>query len=128
MQDTNRGAKHTTNSQNAKSKGYKKIKSENHKIHIAQKIENHKIHTVQKKKIGNHKKHDVTTNERKNKNEEIQKTTPTEDARQGRNDRLGQDLNPGTNGLTAPAALFGSVLYNPNIFFFHYNFFAYQNL
>ena len=47
--------------------------------------------------------------------EEIQKTTPTEDARQGRNDRLGQDLNPGTNGLTAPAALFGSVLYNPNI-------------
>ena len=115
MQDTNRGAKHTTNSQNAKSKGYKKIKSENHKIHFAQKIENHKIHTVQKKKIGNHKKHDVTTNERKNKNEEIQKPTPTEDARQGRNDRLGQDLNPGTNGLTAPTALFGSVLYNPNI-------------
>ena len=42
----------------------------------------------------------------------FQKSIPTEDARPGRNDRLGQDLNPGTYGLTAPAALFGTVLYN----------------
>ena len=42
----------------------------------------------------------------------FQKSIPTEDARPGRNNCLGQDLNPGTYGLTAPAALFGTVLYN----------------
>ena len=56
--------------------------------------------------------HDVTTTSAKTKMKKFQKSIPTEDARPGRNDRLGQDLNPGTYGLTAPAALFGTVLYN----------------
>ena len=52
----------------------------------------------------------------------FQKSIPTEDARPGRNDRLGQDLNPGTYGLTAPAALFGTVLYNTQHIHFEYKY------
>ena len=37
----------------------------------------------------------------------------TEDAREGKNECLGKEFNSGTNGLTVPAAVFGSVRYNP---------------
>ena len=66
-------------------KGYKKKKDENHILRPEE-------------KDWEPQNHDVTTTSAKTKMKKFQKSIPTEDARPGRNDRLGQDLNPGTYG------------------------------
>ena len=74
------------NIKNVKSKkGYKKKKDENHILRPEE-------------KDWEPQNHDVTTTSAKTKMKKFQKSIPTEDARPGRNDRLGQDLNPGTYG------------------------------